>query len=431
MQVPRDWAFNTRTAVTPARVLAIASETDAQTALAVARAEGKGFAIRSGGHCFEGLSQHAQTILNLGPLNRVEMIGPDRVRVGPGARIGDVNALTGPRGVMLPAGYCQGVGIGGHIGGGGLGLYARAFGTASDHLLSARVLLADGSLVTASANTHPDLLWALRGGGSGSFGIVTAFTFRLRPVDRVIYIQFFWEGPPEAVAPVVTEWQRRAATLPRGIGSAMFLGAQGGGLVQARMVLHSVVGEDAAIPAARMMHDIAPPRIDPIVTIKPPHEIAEAIWPRDYNPSHDTKIASNLQTRASAPGRWLQVLGAMARPAAPVVSVNLDLMGGALDDVPVPATAFPHRGTAQMTAQYELRFNDRSPRVAQLDWMRALQAITAVDASDMAYVNYPDRDLDDYARRYWGANLPRLQSVKARYDPDNLFRHAQSVPLPA
>ena len=82
-----------------------------------------------------------------------------------------------------------------------------------------------------------------------------------------------------------------------------------------------------------------------------------------------------------------------------------------------------------MTAQYELRFNDRRPRQAQLDWMRSLQAITAVDANDMAYVNYPDTDLTNYAARYWGSNLPRLQAVKARYDPGNVFRHAQSVPV--
>lgn len=430
VQLPSAWAFNIRTALTPARIAAIRSEADAQSALAAARAAGQGFSLRSGGHCFEGLSQHRQTVLNLGPLNHVEMLGSDRLRVGPGARIGDLNAVTGPLGRVLPAGFCQGVGIGGHIGGGGLGLYARPFGTASDHLEAARVILADGRAVTASADNHPDLFWALRGGGSGSFGIVTDFTFRLRPVSRVIYIQIFWEGRPKDVAPVVAEWQRRAATLPNGIGAAMFLRAQGGGLVQAHLILHSVVAEDQAIPAARMMHAIAPPRIDPIVTILPPHEVAEAIWPRDYNPSFATKLVANLQTRPTSSGRWLQVLQAMAAREDQALSINLDLLGGAVDDPAIADTAFPHRGTTLMTAQYELRLNDRTPKAEQVRWMRALQAITAADASKAAYINYPDRDLDDFANRYWGPNLPRLQAIKARYDPGNVFRHDQSVPLP-
>jgi FAD/FMN-containing dehydrogenase len=429
-QTPPGWAFNTRTELAAARVARVSSEAGAQAALVQARAPGQGFALRSGGHCFEGFSQHSQTVIDLGPLDHVEMLGPDRMRVGPGAMLGEVNAVTGPRGMMLPAGYCQTVGVGGHIGGGGIGLLGRPYGLACDHLLAARVLLADGTIVKASDDSHPDLFWALRGGGSGSFGIVTDFTFQLRPVSSAIHVEYFWEFTPEILAPIVSEWQRLTQFLPRAITSVMFLRALGNGLVQARMFLHSIEGEDTAIPAARMMHDIAPASIDPRITIASPHEIADTIWPRDYAPSHDTKIAANFQTRPSAPGRWLQVLTAMAQRDDQFLSINLDLKGGAIDDPPIAATAFPHRGTSIMTAQYELRFNDRRPRQAQLDWMRALQAITAVDANEMAYVNYPDLDLSDYATRYWGPNLPRLQAIKARYDPGNAFRHAQSVPLP-
>ncbi len=427
---PPGWAFNTRTELTAARVAHVRTEAGAQAALRQVQSDGTGFSLRSGGHCFEGLSQHRETVIDLGPLDHVEMVGADQVRVGPGAQLGHVNKVTGPRGMMLPAGYCQTVGVGGHIGGGGIGLLGRPYGLASDHLLSARVVLADGSLVTASDDSHPDLFWALRGGGSGSFGIVTDFTFQLRPVTRVTYVQYFWEADPKTVAPVVSEWQRRAQFLPDTIASVMFLRSLGNGLVQARMFLHSIDEDAQTIPAARMMHDIAPPTIDPRITIGAPHDIADTIWPPDYSPSHDTKFASNFQVRPTSPGRWLQILTALEQWDDQFLSINLDLKGGAIDGPAVDATAFPHRGTSFMTLQYELRFNDRRPRQTQLNWMRALQSITAVDANDMAYVNYPDLDLDDYATRYWGTNLPRLQQIKARYDPDNLFRHAQSVPLP-
>lgn len=422
------WAFNTRTQITPSHIAHIESEEMAKAALRQAQAAGQGFALRSGGHCFEGFSQHHGTVIDLGGLNHVEMIGSDRVRVGPGAQIGDVNAVTGPRDMMLPAGYCQTVGVGGHIGGGGIGLFARPYGLACDHLLAARVILADGPVVTASAQSHPDLFWALRGGGSGSLGIVTDFTFQLRAVSRVIYVQYFWEFTPEVVAPIVNEWQRRAQNLPRGIASVMFLRALGNGLVQAQMLLHSIDDEAITIPAARMMHDIAPPSIAPRISIRRPHEIADEIWPRDYSPSKDTKIVGNFQTRPTSSGRWLQILRALVQRDDQSMSINLDLTGGAIDDPSIASTAFPHRGGSIMTAQFELDFNDNRPRQAQLDWMRSLQAITAVDANTAAYVNYPDRYLADYATRYWGENLARLQSVKKRYDPNNVFRHAQSIP---
>jgi FAD/FMN-containing dehydrogenase len=427
---PNGWAFNTRTQLTPNHIAQVKTEAAAQSALQQAQATGQGFALRSGGHCFEGFSQHRGTVIDLGGLNHVEMVGSDRVRVGPGARIGDVNAVTGPRNLMLPAGYCQGVGMGGHIGGGGIGLLSRRYGLACDHLLSARVILADGTIVTASSQSQPDLYWALRGGGSGSFGIVTDSTFKLRPVSRATHVEYYWEFTPDVVAPIVSEWQRRSQTLPRGIASVMFLRALGNGLVQARMFLHSIEDDARTIPAARMMHDIAPTNIDPRISIERPHVIADKIWPRDYAPIGDSKIVGSFQTRPSSKEKWFQILTQLAQREDQDLSIVLDLLGGAIDTTSVSATAFPHRGKSIMTAQYDLTFNDRSPRQAQLDWMRSLQTITASDANNSAYVNYPDRDLTDYATRYWGPNLQRLQAIKARYDPQNIFRHAQSVPLP-
>ena len=428
-QIAQTSPFNTRTALNAKHVANVKSEAEVIKALHLARQSGQGFALRSGGHCFEGFSQHKTRVINLGNLNHTQMIGADRARVGSGALIGDVNAMTGTHGMMLPAGYCQTVGIGGHIGGGGIGLLSRQYGLACDHLLSARVVLADGTLVTASQDSHPDLFWALRGGGSGSLGIVTEFTFQLRPVSRATYVQFFWEFSPEVIAPIVSEWQKRAQTLPNGIASVMFLRALGNGLVQARMFLHSILDESTTALATRLMHDIAKPSIDPRISTKRPHEIADDIWPRDYSPSKDAKIVSNLQTRTTSPGRWLQILQALANRDEQSISINLDLLGGAIDTPSISSTAFPHRGTAFMTAQFEMTLNNLRPRQAQLDWLRSLQAITAIDASDAAYVNYPDRDIDDYATRYWGPNLARLKSIKAQYDPNDIFHHAQSIPL--
>src|SRR5581483_12527086 len=131
---------------------------------------------RSGGHSYGGYSTTHGVVVDLALLSHVSVSG-NRALVGPGARLGNVYATLNAHGLAIPAGTCPSVGIGGHALGGGFGLAARAWGLASDNLLSAQVVTADGRILTASPAGHADLFWACRGGGGGNFGIATRFVF--------------------------------------------------------------------------------------------------------------------------------------------------------------------------------------------------------------------------------------------------------------
>ena len=424
------WAYNRATAKAARTVLAPTNADEAVSAFVEAKRSQGGFAIRSGGHCFEGFSQHDALQIDMGALSGIEWASDDVITAGPGATIGDVNQFLGPTGHVLPAGFCQGVALGGHISGGGVGLYARRFGLAADHLVSAQVVLANGALVEASEASHPDLFWALKGGGAGSFGLVTSYSLRVRKVPRTALLQFVWDGSAAELAPFLADWHRLAESLPRAFGAVMFLRHMGAGRMVAELYLQSTAADETTRDLAGRIYALRQPVADPDVKIGPPHQIADAMWSRGHNPAENVKIMSDYLKEPVPTVVWLRFLEQLAISPTLETTVALDLLGGAVDDLEPSATPYPHRGTGQMLAQFILDLRDKDPS-DQLARFRSLKDTLADYASGGGYSNYPDRELRDYASRYWGENLPRLQSVKAKYDPENLFRHPQSVPLPS
>lgn len=209
----------------------------------------------------------------------------------------------------------------------------------------------------------------------------------------------------------------------------MFIRALGRDIVQARGYLVSFDTQERARQAALDFYDIARPSIDPRIAIGNPDQIAENIWPRSYNPSEPRKVISTFQTAPTPAANWRILLDRLNDDPAWPVSVNLDLMGGAIDDVAPDATGFPHRGVATMTAQFDVVLDPDQPRAPQVTRLADLAQLVADQAAEgRAYLNYADRDLTDYANAYWGQNLERLQRIKAEYGPLNLFRGPQSIP---
>ena len=179
-------AFNTRTHdVRPAAIVHCAGEDDVVAALAFADRFGMPRAVRSGGHCFAGRSTSPGLVIDVSPMHAVEVTG-DIATIGAGARLGDVSTRLEAHGITIPGGTCPTVGIAGLVLGGGLGILGRRHGTTSDRLVAARVVLAGGDVVECDEQHHADLLWALRGGGAGTLGVVTAFRFATVPAPEVV-----------------------------------------------------------------------------------------------------------------------------------------------------------------------------------------------------------------------------------------------------
>ena len=177
----------------PALVAQCAGADDVARIIAYARESGLPLAVRGGGHNGAGLGTVDDGIvLDLSPMRGIDVDPVARtVRVGGGCTWGEVDRATHEHGLATPSGIIATTGVGGLTLGGGLGHLTRSCGLAIDNLVSADVVLANGELVHASADEHPDLFWALRGGG-GNFGVVTAFEFRLHEIDTVIGGPTFW-----------------------------------------------------------------------------------------------------------------------------------------------------------------------------------------------------------------------------------------------
>ncbi|MFD5881294.1 FAD-binding oxidoreductase, partial [Streptomyces yangpuensis] len=201
-------------AVVPAAVAYPAHAGDVAVCLDFARRESVAVVPRGGGHSYAGWSTRAGAlVLDTGAMAAVTIEG-DGVRIGAGARLGDVHAALAGRGLSVPTGLCPSVGIAGLTLGGGLGLASRAYGTTADRLTGVRVVTADGTVreVCADRDRDPDLFWALRGGGGGNFGVVTEFRFRTHTVGDCAFAELHW--PAAGSADVLRGWQRWLTGLP-------------------------------------------------------------------------------------------------------------------------------------------------------------------------------------------------------------------------
>ncbi|MFI2644003.1 FAD-binding oxidoreductase [Streptomyces sp. NPDC018610] len=190
----------------PAAIAGCVDVADVRTVLAFSQDTGVDLAVRGGGHSGPGLCLvDGALTLDLTPMRWVDVDRRTRTaRVGGGAQVGDLDHAAHTFGLATPAGIVSTTGVGGLTLGGGHGHLTRRYGLTIDNLLSADVVLADGTFVTASENDHPDLWWALRGGG-GNFGVVTSFTFRLHPVDTVGVAVTVW---PVGLTREVLRWYR-------------------------------------------------------------------------------------------------------------------------------------------------------------------------------------------------------------------------------
>jgi FAD/FMN-containing dehydrogenase len=188
------------------------------------------FALRCGGHSFEGFSQSANVVIDTRKIDDVTLdAGSQTVTVGAGASLGTVYKALKGRGFAFAAGSCPTVGVARHALGGGFGLLGRAYGLICDNLVSLNIVDAEGGILTIDAQQHPDLFWACRGGGGGSFGIATKFRFRVQALPRVAVFGVTWALATARAVRLFDAWQRWAPTAPNAITSIMKVGRRSDG----------------------------------------------------------------------------------------------------------------------------------------------------------------------------------------------------------
>ncbi|NZA28244.1 FAD-binding oxidoreductase [Luteimonas sp. SJ-92] len=427
----------------PERLLRCARPDDVRTCLEFLREHGLDFALRSGGHCFADLSSSDSVILDAGPMDAVVPEG-DLVKLGPGALAGDVSRSLAAAGRAIPTGGCPLVAVGGLGLAGGFGFLGRRHGLTTDQIESMQVVTADGQLLSTSAESHPDLFWALRGAGCAGFAIVTSLTLRTRPLQPATVCRAVW--PMEHAADVIALWLSWGPDASDEVNLEIGLycpddperpchvelfGVVLGEGVGARAQVATVRAALGPHGAALRTWELAGPAASAYMVGQLNHQTGDAWLPsrpyRDvgfqftrsdfFDAAPDADAIGHLVDRFQSDRRFPQCRelelvpwgGAYARPNAHACFHHRR-----------PRLLVRHTAMVGARAPVDLREHARR-------WVDASQAALAAHANGHAYQGYADLQRSGWADAYYGDAWPRLRQVKRRYDPDQVFRHAQSV----
>ena len=419
----------------PALIARCAGPEDVAACLAFARAHDLPVAVRGGGHnvagsavCDDGL------VIDLSPMKAVEVDpAARRVRAGGGVTIGELDRATVPLGLAVPMGVVTETGIAGLTLGGGFGWQTRKHGLACDALRAAEVVTADGRLLRASADEHPDLFWALRGGG-GNFGVVTAFEFEAYPIEPEVFLLATFYPSSEAQR-VLAAAQAFLADAPEAFSAIGVLGhvppadaipAEHHGAPMIALVGAYVGDAEEGARTLAPLRRLATPYADlsgptPFLEVQ---QFFDADYPRGGRYYWKSTKLAHL------PAEAVEALVAL-NDAAPSAHSTLDVWltsGGAAARVPAEGTAFGDRSTPFMIG-VEANWHDAADDEANVAWARRCIAEMAPYAAGGSYLNFPGfaEEGEGMVRAALGANYGRLQAIKAKYDPGNVFRTHQNI----
>jgi FAD/FMN-containing dehydrogenase len=412
----------------PAAIVRAADTSDVSRVVSVAREAGAELAVRSGGHSRAGHgTSEGGIVLDLSGMNSVEIDPEHRTAwAQAGVTAGDYTTATGRHGLATGLGDAATVGLGGITLSGGIGFLVRKHGLTIDDLLGAEVVTADGELLDVDEESHPDLFWALRGGG-GNCGVATRLRFRLHEVDAVVGGMLILPASTDVLTGLVAAAEAAPEELSI-IANVMkappmpFVPSEHHGkpIIVAPMVYAG--DAEAAEHALTPIRALATPLADMVRPMRYP-EIYEA--PEGAGPAG--AAGTNVFVDDFAADAAEAILEHLGTSTAPMPAAQLRVLGGAVARVPGDATAFGHR-SAKMMINVAAMYATPEEAPEHEDWARRLVAALA-DEDAGAYVGFLGDDGEQGVRRaYPAAILERLREVKRRYDPNNLFRLNANVP---
>lgn len=445
--------FNPRfDSIRPAGIVYCESVSDVQRTVAFAQTHAVPITSRSGGHSYAGYSTGTGVVCDVTRMASVAVRADGSAAIGAGARLIDVYAALAPHGVALPAGSCPTVGIAGLALGGGLGVIGRKFGLTCDNIAQLEVVTAASDALSCDAANNSDLYWACRGGGGGNFGVVTSVTASTHPLSALTLFTLEW--PWAAAREVVAAWQSWIATIPDELWSICHVLSSAGPGSPRVTVDGAYVGSEAELApwlyTLRRGVGTAVTGVSVgthgyldgmlveagcggqgVASCHLPTQNPEGTLQREASVGRSDIAVQPLSSAAIG----VIVEGVAQRQANPnattVAGVAMDALGGAINRVAADATAFVHR-----SGLFSTQYNATWPTGASADVVRSninglntLYAEMRPFASGYAYQNYIDPDLADWQHAYYGSNLPRLITVKTKYDPAGLFQFAQSIPI--
>jgi FAD/FMN-containing dehydrogenase len=414
----------------PAAIHRCRNDADVVAAVLAARAAGLEVSVRGGGHNVAGRAvTHGGVMIDLSQMKAIEVDPVARtVRAEPGLNWGEFNAATQEHGLAVTGGTISSTGIAGLTLGGGLGWLMGKFGTATDNLISARVVTASGEVLTASESENPDLFWGVRGGG-GNFGVVTSFEYRLYPIGPIItggFIFYPWERAADVL--------RLFRDLSGGLSDDMSLVL---GLVRNPEPPHQLLAGIIVChvgPEEQAERDVAPLRSlgEPVVDAIVRKSYSDVNAQFDFGFPDGALNYWKSSFLKSLPDEAIeQMVADFAEAPSRMTVLLIEDLHGQITRVPVEATAIPHRAQG-FNLLIPSVWLDPAETDANIAWTRrAFDNLSPFLASGR-YVNYLDDDEaelgSDPVRAAYGPNYDRLVEVKTAYDPENLFRLNFNIP---
>jgi FAD/FMN-containing dehydrogenase len=412
----------------PAVIIRVKNADEVSRVVSLARETGMELAIRSGGHSVVGhCVSDGGIVLDLSLMRDLQIDVEERTAwAEPGLTAGEYTHAVGAHGLATGFGDTGSVGIGGITLGGGVGYLVRKYGLTIDDLLAAEIVTAEGQLLQIDADSHPALFWAIRGGG-GNFGVATRFKFRLHEVPSIMGGMLFLP----ATADTIASFMALAEAAPEELSTIAnvftappmpFLPEANHGkpVIMAMLVYAGdpVEGERVVAPFKK----IATPFADMVRPMKYP----DIYQPEqgDYHPmaASRTMFVDHVD-RAVAQ----TILDHINTSSASMAGTQLRVLGGAMARIPVNATAFAHRKSKIMVNVAAI-YNEPDQKATHEAWAEKLAAV--LQQSDTgAYVNFLGHDGEERIRAaYPNETWERLATIKAQYDPANLFRLNQNIP---
>jgi FAD/FMN-containing dehydrogenase len=430
--------------VHPQAIVRCRSSEDVAEGLRFAHRHGMEVATRNGGHCFGGRSSTQGLLVDVTPMHSVEIFD-GAVTVGGGTRLGEVYEALLEKDITIPGGSCPSVGVAGLALGGGLGIIGRKYGLTSDALLGVRIVLADGRVLECDEHHEEDLFWALRGAGPGNFGVVTSLTFRTIPAPSATNFSLTW--PFSRAAAVIDAWQSWAPTAAEDLAASLLIGASAqideepsvgvfgvmlGTESDAAELVDELVGRAGSDPDSAFRKHMSFRETAQYWGERAARDRVEGEPPGWELRGHRFIKSEFFKRVLSA-----QVIEALLenfgkdRVAGQSRELDFSPWGGAYNRVSADATAFVHRDDRFWLKHATEVVPDASTaeKEAAHDWILRSWATVHPWGTGRVFPNFPDPDLEDWAHAYYGTNLDRLVGVKARYDPENLFRFHQSLPV--
>lgn len=414
--------FNKRVQKYPLVIAQCKTQNGIAAAVKYAKENKLAVSIKSGGHCFEGFSSNDNgLVINLSLMNKVSFLENDLLSVQPGCTLSQLYDTILPKGKIIPAGSCGGVGVGGLTLGGGYGFFSRKYGLTCDSLQS--LTLIDGNGDIHSSNDKPDLLWACKGGGNGNFGVVSELIFKTHNTPAHFTSHRFKALKVDAarVQTILEQWFILTKDLPQSCFAAFVHNGK-----TLNILLTDYENNAATV---EQFKNILTSLVDK-VTIGTPKLLASSL--KNYygiqHPLYFKNSSAGLYENYATIQPFIkEVLQKVIDTPGMIYQINT--LGGNINNADFEkASAYPHRSLpylSELQTYWDLESQTKKYETA----FEEVQTIFRNNNIQTQYRNYPDINFKDWSNAYYGDNYERLQRIKKEFDAENIFRFEQSVKL--